>query len=169
MPKNKKLIGQNDYQKFYIESLPTYDKITYESNPGVVVMLSVTGGIFFVENNQRQTEKPSLELIRGFIENNETPKEAALREAQEELGIELAQKDIADIIEIGKIQPDTALTNQKIHIMLVQLKRNDHNYKLQESEGIINYHWIKSDDIKYYISNISDSLSLAAIAKLKIK
>lgn len=164
----KKLLIQNDYQKFYQEKLPKYTKVTYTSNPGVVAILTVTGGLFFIDQASRETSQPSFEFIRGFVEDNENPRDAAIREIQEELGIELTPSRLHDVTEIGIIHPDNALTNQIIYIELVQLKNSDSNVHLQKDEGIINYHWLDKDDLKDALSNITDSFTLAALAKLQL-
>lgn len=164
----KKLILENDYQKFYKEQMPTYTKVTYTSNPGVVAILAVTGGLFFIDQASRETDQPSFEFIRGFVEDNEDPRDAAIREVEEELGIELTPSRLHTVTELGIIHPDNALTNQTIHIELVQLKNSDSNVHLQKDEGVINYHWLAKDNLKDTLPNITDSFTLAALAKLQL-
>ena len=164
----KKLLVQNDYQKFYQEKLPTYTKVTYTSIPGVIAILSVTGGLFFIEQASRETDQPSFEFIRGFIEDNEKPSDAAVREVEEEMGIELTPSSLHNVTEIGIMHPDNALTNQTIYIELVQLKNSDSNVHLQKDEGVIDYHWLNKDDLKDALPNITDSFTLAALAKLEL-
>lgn len=165
---NKELIIQNDYQKFYKEELPTYTKVTYTSNSGVIVILCAVGGIFFIGQTSRETHETSFELIRGFIESGESSREAAIREVDEELGVKIEDSQLSSVNNIGIIHPDNALTNQKIYIELVQLKSNIPTPHLQKSEGVISYHWLDKFEISEKIPRISDSLTLAALAKLKL-
>lgn len=159
--KQKKLILENDYQKVYAINCGAYQKLTIESNDGVVIVLEAVGGYYFI--NHKRTESTSLEFLRGFVENNEKPVEAALREIKEELNIK--KENIFYTNYLNYVQSDNAVTDQKIHIFLVQLKNNI-NLIPQKEENVLNYEWISHDDLKNRKDEIHDALTLAALEKL---
>ena len=165
---NKELIVENDYQKFYKEQRPTYTKVTYTSNPGVIVILCATGGLFFINQISRETNESSFEFIRGFIEYGESPESAAIREVDEELGVNIESAQLFNVSNIGIIHPDNALTNQKIYVEVIQLQSNIPSPHLQTSEGVVSYHWLDKSEISEKIPQITDSLTLAALAKLQL-
>lgn len=157
----KKLILKNDYQKVYAINCDAYQKLNIESNDGVVIALAFVGGYYLI--NHKRTGSTSLEFIRGFVENNEKPVDAALREIEEELNIK--EKNIFHTNYLNYVQSDNALTDQKIHIFLVQLKNNI-NLIPQKEEDVLNYEWISHDDLKNRKGEIHDALTLSALEML---
>ena len=164
----KKLLIKNKYQRFYQQAKDDYQKVTFESNDGVVVIPTVVGGYCLIEHVGRLSEVPSLELIRGFMEKNETSVKAALREMSEEMGIPYDASNIADIREYGSFAIDSALTNQRIHVVVIQLVHSLAKIKPQIEEGVSDVKWISRDAIKNHVDQITDGITLGALAKAKI-
>lgn len=157
----------NKYQTFYEDSENDHH-VTFDSNDGVVVVASTVGGIFFIEHDGRLTGTRSLELIRGYIENGETPVRTAIREFTEESGLQYAMRNIVNIVDYGNFSIDSALTNQRIHVIGIELAHTDATYQPQVEENITSVQWIKKDKISEALAGISDGITLAAIAKAHI-
>lgn len=157
----------NKYQTFYEDSENDHH-VTFDSNDGVVVVASTVGGIFFIEHDGRLTGTRSLELIRGYIENGETPVRAAVREFIEESGMQYAMRNIVNIVDYGNFSIDSALTNQRIHVIGIELAHTDAIYRPQVEENITSVQWIKKDRLSETLASISDGITLAAIAKAHI-
>jgi len=164
----KELLIENDYQQFFVEKMPTYDKVTYDANDGVVVIPTVVGRYCFIDQVSRESVPHSLELIRGFIENDESPVEAALRELNEEIGITVDQTSIDSVREFPSFSANSELTTQKIHVVLVQLRSSPKHIKLETQEGVDNIHWIEKCQLRYIIDEITDGVTLSALLKAKI-
>lgn len=165
---NKRKLITNKYQTFYEDSENDYHRITFDSNDGVVVVASTVGGILFIQHDGRLTGNHSLELIRGYIENGETPVKAALREFTEESGLQYAASNIANIVDYGNFSIDSALTNQRIHVIGIELVHTDAIYRPQVEENITSVQWIKKNKVSDKLAGISDGITLAAIAKAHI-
>lgn len=164
MSKKRELIT-NKYQTFYEDFENGYHRVTFESNDGVVVVASTVGGILFIQHDGRLTGDHSLELIRGYIENDETPAQAAIREFTEESGLEYDASNITNIVDYGYFSVDSALTNQRMHVIGVELAHINGRYHPQVEEKIGAVQWIKNDEVSEVLSGISDGITLAAIAK----
>lgn len=165
---NKRKLITNKYQTFYEDSENDYHRITFDSNDGVVIIASTVGGILFIQHDGRLTGDHSLELIRGYIENGETPVKAALREFTEESGLQYAASNIANIVDYGNFSIDSALTNQRIHVVGIELAHTDAIYRPQAEEKITSVQWIKKNKVSDKLAGISDGITLAAIAKAHI-
>lgn len=159
---NSKIILHNDYQKVYAIDCGAYEKLHIDSNDGVVVVLAAVGGYYFI--NHIRNDINSLEFVRGFVEDNETPEQAALREIKEELNIQ--QDNIFDTKYINYVHSDNAISLQKIHIFLIQLK-NDLDLRPQLEENVLNWEWINKQDLPEVKQNIHDALTLSALEYLK--
>lgn len=166
MSKKRELIT-NKYQTFYENSENDYH-VTFDSNDGVVVVASTVGGILFIQHDGRLTGTNSLELIRGYIENGETPVKAAIREFTEESGLQYDVSNIANIVDYGDFSIDSALTNQRIHVIGIELAHTDATYRPQVAEKITSVQWIKKDEVSKALAGVSDGITLAAIAKAHI-
>lgn len=167
MSERRKLIT-NKYQTFYEDSENGYHRVTFDSNDGVVVIASTVGGILFIQHDGRLTGPHSLELIRGYIEDGETPVKAAIREFTEESGLRYDANNVANIFDHGNFSIDSALTNQRIHVIGIELAHTDAIYRPQVEEHVTDVQWIKKNKISEQLANISDGITLGAIAKAHI-
>lgn len=163
----KKLIHENDYLKYYLEDHGKWARITYTGNDGVLIVLQTNEDYVLVEH-ERQTAGLSLEIVRGFVENNETPEQAVIRELKEEIGLTPAQ--LRDIKPCGFIVPDNSITDRRLYVYQVNVRDADlENAQLQKEEGVIN---LKKFDIDMFqnilVSDlITDTLTLAAFSKIR--
>lgn len=161
----EKLLFENDYTKYFKQDKGNYSTLRFDSNDGVVVLLSTVGGYILV--NHERLNGMSLETVRGFLEDNEEPVTGAEREVKEELG--LTDEDIAYSTYLGYGITDNAVTTQKIHYVIIQLSNSiNEKISLQTEEGVVGYKWVDREDIVDLIKDntIIDNFTLSAFAKL---
>lgn len=85
-------------------------------------------------------------LPAGYIENNETPVEAAKRELQEETGAEI---DASDLIYLGGFYQDVGVSAAYIETFLAQNINIINNQNLDKDEYI-----------KYFYCNFEEAIEL---------
>lgn len=117
--------------------------------------MDVVGTMFFY-NKKLLIDKPrkrkTYQMVGGKVENEETPKEAAIRECREELGeqaifdIDLF-KQVMDFDEIA-----TSDSSLKIHFYVFEYLGELHG-KLTESEEIEKFLWYDSSNKTDILSN----------------
>lgn len=154
-------VYKNRYQELYINN---ENRLIIDSAPGIVTLISTVGGILLIEHERMNTI--SLETVRGYIEDGEDPKDAAIREAHEELGID--EDSIININQLGKVNPDNSYTNQAVYCFSMQLdyKGSIDEAKLQKEEGILSVKWYPREDIPGMIldGKINDGITISAFA-----
>lgn len=81
-----------------------------------------TGYVYLVNQYRAGCKSEIIELVAGKIDKGENPKQAMIREANEELGI---QKDIIDSIELDGIYNTVpAWANEIAYTYIIKLKPN---------------------------------------------
>lgn len=159
-----KIILKNKYQTVKSVEMSDYQQVHIDSNDGVVVALTISGG-YYIVNHLRNNEK-SLEFVRGYIEQNESPEEAGLREVSEELNI--LKLDVHSVKVCGWATPDNGLLSQKVYFVLIQLQFKP-NLIVDTNEDVLNVKWVDNYEISELVKNnkISDMFTLAFLAKLQ--
>lgn len=99
-----------------------------------VVAITTEGKFILVEQFRHGTEKNEIEIVGGLIEGNEDPKEAALRELQEETGYVPTASSRIELI--GTVHPNPAFLTNKCHTYLVTGCIKEHEQSLDEHERI---------------------------------
>ena len=114
----------------------------------------------------------SLEIPRGGFdsEQDRDPIDAAIREVEEESGLELKRKDIE---EVGAINPNTAYTVSTIPVFMAKCGSQDISKELspKEKEKIRNRKWYTIDEVKNMINEneIFCAVTLAALNLVLMK
>lgn len=110
----------------------------------------------FRNSNQHQGNR--YEFVGGKIENNETPKQALIREVYEEIGLDLTDdaKDNSSINKLGMLRhlyPDhNNADNAKLiqlHVFRVELSKNHHETLNQQKQGCEGQQlqWVTEEDL----------------------
>lgn len=93
-----------------VDSQPPYSYYVLETRPAaVVILVSLTNGDFlFIEEYRHPTKKVLLSCPAGYLEDNESPIEAAKRELLEETGYQAES-----FVLMGSAYPYAGLSSQK--------------------------------------------------------
>lgn len=80
-----------------------------------VLAMEENGDVWLVREWKYAIDRPSLEVVSGGIEPDETPAEAARRELREELG-----KTASELIPLGHVDPFTTMLRCPNHLFLAR-------------------------------------------------
>lgn len=122
----------------------------------VVGTAFVKNGELLISMSNRSAKKGKFTLVGGGVENNETYKEAARRECQEEIGndFDIKEEQLTEIISFREPALSDPTQNIEMHMML-SLKQVD--VPLEPNEEIIEYRWFKlGDDTSILSTAIKD-------------
>jgi len=99
--------------------LPRGTEVLYEFveiKPGSSVLaMEENGDVWLVREWKYAIDRPSLEVVSGGVEPDETPVEAAHRELQEELG-----KTACELIPLGYVDPFTTMLRGPNYLFLAR-------------------------------------------------
>lgn len=97
-----------------------------------IIALTEKREVVLVRQHRFGIQNSSLELPGGIIDKGETPKQAALRELEEETGY-VAR----DAVQIGFVHPNPALQNNKAFSFLAENVRLEKEQNLDQAESIV--------------------------------
>ena len=113
-------------------------------------------GTLFIENNKllldKPRKRPTHQMIGGRVEENETPLEAAIREAHEELGSEAIfdESALEQVLEFDEIATSDGVT--PIHFFVFMYK-GELKGTINTSEEIESFLWYDTSYGEEILSN----------------
>lgn len=169
---DSKIIFNNKFYQIRSHPLKDKNKNPYiydviEMNEGVRVLpyIKDRDEIILINEYRFPINMYSLELPGGGISQNETPRQAAKRELQEETGILVEESNLQ---EIGNFYNLPAFSNSKEHIFLAEIdSTTTHNLDLNENtENIEKILRFSRDEVRTLISKgeILSSLTISALS-----
>lgn len=125
----------------------------------VIIPVNENNEVVFIEQYRETIESVALELPAGMIEKGEDPREAAIRELEEETGIKARQVEF-----LTSVYASAGYTAEKLYVYYAK----DFEYgtqHLDETEEILNIRKIPLEEcIKLIIDNKIDHASVVIAA-----
>jgi 8-oxo-dGTP pyrophosphatase MutT (NUDIX family) len=133
-----------------------------------VIALTPDNKAVLVEQFRHGSEDFELEIVGGLVENDEAPKDAALRELREETGY--APTDQSEVTLLGKVLPNPAFLNNACYTYLVTNVKKEFDTKFDIHENIIvRLEPLDRIDDLIRTGHITHSLVVAAFMWLKLR
>lgn len=148
-----------------------------KSGAKILVLIRRKGKItHFAFRREQKFPTGSIEynLAGGFPKLNESVLDFMIRSMKKDLGLSVAKKEIliSEIISLGRMSPDTGMTNNKPNIYAVIVDLADEKYKdvgkgdkFEEDVGIVLWPITEMADI---VNKCDDAYFLAALARFKL-
>jgi ADP-ribose pyrophosphatase len=133
-----------------------------------VIALTRDNEVVLVEQFRHGSEDFELEIVGGLVENNESPKDAALRELREETGY--VPTDESEVSLLGKVLPNPAFLNNSCYTYLVTNVKKEFEPEFDIHENIIvRLEPLEEIDNLIRAGHITHSLVVAAFMWLKLR
>ncbi|MDA3892668.1 MAG: NUDIX hydrolase [Salinivirgaceae bacterium] len=139
--------------------IENYHQLDYPKE-SVVVIVSKGNQICLIKSHRYTINKTNIELPAGYVENNEDPKNAVIREVKEETGLTISHPDF-----MFSFYPSNGMSNQIIHVFTVETK-SDIIIPIKH-EGIEDVFWMDIKDVEELVDSnkLTDGITLIALMK----
>lgn len=131
---------------------------------GVCVLPEIEGRIGLMHTYRHQFEEYIWQAPAGFIEENETPGDTALRELTEETGLVC---DPENLISLGRFIPDAGVIDSKVAVFLARQCRPLETYKVEYEPGLGQLRFFDIDEIAEILERGSEIGGATMVACLK--
>lgn len=166
------MVAENGYVSMYMNRVRfasgregTHARIVEPMGGVVVVARNPEGGLYLHRVYRYAADVFSLEFIRGFAEENETPRAAALRELSEEANF------VGDVVGdgeiLGYVRPNATLLSSRIPILLIDVSDMGPS-GVDPDEAPRGGRWYSEAEVRSLVrrSRIEDGFTLAALSLL---
>jgi len=135
--------------------------IIKEKNDGIVVIIKEKNYFYLLFAYRVVINKMSLEIARGYKDENESDIEAVIREVKEEMNIKIKENEIT---YLGSVSPNNGILNSCINVYLAETKVDIKDIKPQKEENIKKIIKLNEKWLKYCIRKniIFDSFTLSS-------
>ncbi len=160
----RRAIYDSEWISLYVDAIkdnelyiPEYHVIHYKKE-SVVIIVVKDNKILFIKAVRYISNAVEIELPAGYIENGESPIEAAQRELSEETGI--VSKNIKLLYTFN---PSNGMSDQIVHVIIAEHAGGTETVQKGETAGVI---WLNKEQINDLIASkgIVDGVTLAALA-----
>jgi ADP-ribose diphosphatase len=152
-----------DAEKTLVEDyLVVEPKIKNENGISGVAILPVKDNRFgLVKVYRHPVAAYGWEVPRGFIDKNETARDAAKRELQEETGLICKMEDLE---ELATISPEPGIISAKIILYKANIK-NSERIERENELGHFGFNWFYAEEVHELIKNnqLHDAMTFIAI------
>jgi len=133
-----------------------------------VIALTPENNVVLVEQFRHGSEDFELEIVGGLVDKNENPKDASIRELQEETGYAPTESSVISLI--GKVLPNPAFLNNTCYTYLITNVKQEGEQKFDDHENIIvRLEPLEKIDDLIRTGHITHSLVIAAFMWLKLR
>jgi 8-oxo-dGTP pyrophosphatase MutT (NUDIX family) len=133
-----------------------------------VIALTPENKVVLVEQFRHGSEDFELEIVGGLVDNDEAPKDAALRELREETGY--VATDESEVTLLGKVLPNPAFLNNTCYTYLVTNCKQEAEQKFDDHENIVvRLEPLEKIDDLIRTGHITHSLVVAAFMWMKLR
>ena len=126
-----------------------------EEQSGSVVIIKYKNKYLLIESYRYPIDKKIFEFPRGYKNKNENFEENAIREAQEEIKLDI--DNIKKISNLGTFYINPSILTSEVGVILVELN-SEQELELQKKELIVNYKWVSFEELL----SLTDALSISA-------
>lgn len=143
----------------------TYIRIYHKNEGGVAILIFCGDKILLLNHFRHSLRKWVWETPRGFGEKNQSPIENALRETNEELGVQPYNVEL-----LGEIAPDAGVFGNTVTLFKANVP-NECNINFEVHEGIGGFRLFSKSEVKEAIvsGEIVDGITIASIALAEYK
>ncbi|MFP3915146.1 MAG: NUDIX hydrolase [Actinomycetota bacterium] len=141
--KKERRIAQNRFASVYLDdvrfrdgSLGTHLRIDEPTGGVAIVVVDPDGHIFLHEIYRYAVDRYCLEIIRGYVDQGETPAQAALREVREEMPYTIISIGTPHLL--GHIRPNSTLLTAHTPIYRVEVEPGESREARTADEDVAN-------------------------------
>jgi 8-oxo-dGTP pyrophosphatase MutT (NUDIX family) len=154
-----------DGEKILVEDyLVLEPKVKNENGISGVAILPVKDNKFGLVNVYRHPVATyGWEVPRGFIDDNESSEDAAIRELKEETGLTCAKSELTSL---GAITPEPGILSAKVNLYMASLRHIKNNV-IENELGHVGFAWFTKEEIQVLIHDqlMCDATTLTACFK----
>ncbi|MEQ4725170.1 NUDIX hydrolase [Nonomuraea sp. B19D2] len=141
----------------------TFWSVAFHREAVAIIAVAPSGRIGLIQEYRPAISRAVWDIPAGAMEHGELPAQAAVREAQEELG--LPEDVFGSPQQLGVCTLSPGSTNQRMHLFKVPLHREAGSPESRSNDsGILEQRWVTLDEARSFLSEGGSSHSQLALA-----